>query len=70
MKYTAHIQKVSTGEVITKDFTVDSTDGIWWVWSEGNFSCDCNRAIFFGDEDETCGESRFKVNIEGIVTEF
>ena len=28
--------------------TVDSTENLWW-WTEGNGSCDCNRADFFPD---------------------
>lgn len=41
-----------------------------FIWSEGNFACDCNRALFFaraGGEDDTdktpCGESRYSVRI-------
>lgn len=38
-----------------------------FIWQEGNFSCDCNRAIFFSeaggqgvDEDkQPCGKDRF-----------
>lgn len=36
-----------------------------FMWTEGNFGCDCNRYIFFygGEvkEDLQCGDSRFKV---------
>ena len=34
-----------------------------FMWSDGNFSCDCNRALFFYDHDIDieCGESRFAV---------
>ena len=32
---------------------VDSKfDNPWWWWSEGNGSCDCNRSIAFGKDDE------------------
>ena len=40
-----------------------------WIWSEGNFSCDCNRQLFFNrannEEEEQCpcGEGKFSVNI-------
>ena len=32
-------------------------------WREGNYSCDCNRAIFSGihGSDVACGEGRFEV---------
>ena len=39
------------------------------MWSDGNYACDCNRAIFFGDaggtnEEMECGETRYTVRIE------
>ena len=39
-----------------------------WAWSDGNYSCDCNREISFceshGEETETeeCGSERFRVD--------
>ncbi len=34
-----------------------------YIWSDGNYSCDCNRYNFFyGSEDSVgCGDTRFKV---------
>lgn len=39
-----------------------------FIWEEGNFSCDCNRAAFFaeaegedGPEDPPCGDNAFSV---------
>lgn len=38
-----------------------------YMWAEGNYSCDCNRHLFFcraggePDADPNCGESRFFV---------
>jgi hypothetical protein len=40
-----------------------------FVWSEGNFACDCNRGNFFakaaGDDDSdcSCGGGRYRVKI-------
>lgn len=38
-----------------------------FIWSEGNYSCDCNRAIFFANTDEDdeceCGDTRYTVRI-------
>lgn len=42
-----------------------------YLWSEGNFGCDCNRALFFAravdedpDDDETpCGSTAFRIRI-------
>ena len=70
-----HIKNMDTQEV-----RIFETDGIWYdghfglyIWEEGNFSCDCNRASFFAragnDEyDDECGESRFSINIENPKT--
>ncbi len=89
----AHIRLNATGEVRqfwaevlsegesygkTGDAKIDSSPNPF-IWEEGNYSCDCNRRIFFedaGDEEERdfdeypCGEESFSVNLEwpaGII---
>jgi len=68
-----HIRKNKTGEIRTrKDTLLCDDDGIsTFIWGEGNYSCDCNRGIFFArvngeeeDEDIKCGSSKYSVNIE------
>ncbi len=46
------------------------TDGSDYMWADGNYSCDCNRHIFFcnaGGEPEgaqsECGDTRYSVRI-------
>jgi len=46
----------------------------WFLWSDGNYSCDCNRSLFFLDEEWDCGESikitqayAFAVDEKGVV---
>jgi hypothetical protein len=45
------------------------TDPDDFGWSEGNFSCDCNRAQFFAeakglrDPDLPCSDGRFSVRV-------
>ncbi len=42
-----------------------------YIWQEGNFSCDCNRYLFFQrakgedeiDDDCKCGHSKFDIQI-------
>lgn len=40
-----------------------------YLWSEGNYSCDCNRALFFAeahgenDPDRDCGDERYVLKI-------
>jgi hypothetical protein len=71
IKAIAKIRKNETGEIRDHDITImwegeDGEDGRWntWIWEEGNFSCDCNRASFFGDDDEIqCSDGRYSVNI-------
>ncbi len=49
----------------------------YFMWSEGNYSCDCNRAMFFldlelGDTVEgevKCGERRFIILNSSVVDE-
>jgi hypothetical protein len=53
---TLYIRRNSDG-AIHKSHWQDG--GEFW-WTEGNGACDCNRAIAFGDvEDTTCGDSRY-----------
>ncbi len=68
-----HIRNNATGEVRVyrkdKDEPWDETDD--YLWSDGNFGCDCNRGLFFAaaggegsDPDIPCGDSAFTVWIE------
>ena len=63
MTYSVLVIKNATKE----ERIVPIGDGIEWGdgshhWlTEGNFGCDCNRAILFGDDNEECGESRYLI---------
>lgn len=61
----------TTGE--TRTFHEADEEADEWPpfnWTEGNYSCDCNRALFFvrakNEEDPNipCGEERFKVRLQ------
>lgn len=61
-------ESVSTYVADKFDDGVDSLDDFYdkshfYLWSEGNYSCDCNRAIFWGRRfgEVECGESKFSV---------
>ena len=59
------IKRVSDGEVRQTDWEIGPSR--YW-WEEGNGSCDCNRAIAFGDiqDDPPCGETAYElVNEDG-----
>jgi len=64
----------ATGErrTYSDDWIVEDEDGFSsrYIWEEGNFACDCNRALFFArsigeddPEDRPCGDERFTVKI-------
>lgn len=68
MKIDVHMLDTQTREraVFRPDWT--EQDGDFSIWSDGNFSCDCNRSDFFAeaigreaDEDPPCGDGRFIV---------
>lgn len=66
----AHITDTQTGE--TRQQPAEFT-GLHhaYLWSEGNYSCDCNRGMFFAhaageqDPNRSCGDERYKVKIVG-----
>lgn len=49
------------------DHIQDNADVDRWMWSEGNYACDCNRASFFADAggepdpDVQCGDDNYIV---------
>jgi hypothetical protein len=69
-----HILDEQTGEVVVyKSEGYDDDDeppGTFnpFIWCDGNFSCDCNRALFFAEaagrprpEDSPCTETRYRI---------
>lgn len=77
----AHIRNNETGEVRELDVRepFDSEDGPYpdtFNWEGNNFSCDCNRGIFFERAKEDngilpdigCGDSKYSVNLQNPVT--
>lgn len=70
MSYTVSITKTITGEVrqYREDREWDATDEYMWV--DGNYSCDCNRELFFAraagefePEDTVCDDFAYRVVI-------
>jgi len=39
-----------------------------YIWEFGNYSCDCNRQLFFDGTDAPCSDGRFSVNIISPIT--
>ena len=67
MSFEVHITKIATGETrVLKRPEAWDPEHSDYMWSEGNYSCDCNRSIFFeeagnvayDDVDEApCGDT-------------
>lgn len=75
------LERVATGSRRTvKESNWPDIDVAKFMYADGNYSCDCNRAIFFGiepDEDDAnipCGDELYRVELrhngEVIYTEF
>ena len=73
--YTVYIRDNKTGEV--SEYGMKTPDGYEfseYIWSEGNYACNCNRSLFFwrGRElpeeevwkrEASCGDGRYSVKI-------
>lgn len=75
---TVHIRYNASGEVrehhTTGDWDTEFTAGFSdFIWSDGNYACDCNRALFFyawgpESDDRECGEGAFTLWIVDDTT--
>lgn len=68
MSYIAAITDKTTGETQNLPFEEAWAEHFDYLWSDGNFGCDCNRAQFFSVAsgrmiDRPCGIGRFFVSI-------
>lgn len=72
LKRTYRIRENETGNVrnYTRDLDPKFIDSEIYLWEEGNYGCDCNRALHFawanGDDDapdRQCGNSAYSVQI-------
>ncbi len=77
MSYSVHLTNTKTLEERTyrMDMDWEPAEGSEYLWSEGQFACDCNRGIFFcyaageNDTGTDCGYEVFAVRItddEGV----
>jgi len=63
MSYIIYIKNNKTGEIRK---CKDDYEFIEFMWSDGNYACDCNRAVFFYDHDDEadnqpCTDTDFSV---------
>ena len=65
------ITENATGEFVEVKSDIEPQELARFMWEDGNYSCDCNREIFFrtakGECPDlnscTCGEDRFAAEI-------
>ncbi len=74
-RYTAMIRHNPTGEVRSYHDTWElqhGEGGLIFMWTEGNYGCDCNRKTFFEraanpaykmPEQSVCGDTGYSVNL-------
>lgn len=72
MKYTIKLKDTRTNE--TRSVEVDDTEtgglhGLLFQWFENNFSCDCNRSLFFYDWDDWDDSKELPCGDDTIVIE-
>ena len=74
MNLKIEIKRNATGLMVSDVWQqVDFND---YIWSEGNFACDCNRESFFlqwhgestKDDIDECGDDRFSVRLSDADT--
>ncbi len=70
---TVQIRRNSDGAIRSYVDKYDWDDG--WIWTEGNFSCDCNRYLFFAraaglsedqvdkDDPNQCGDEAYSIKV-------
>lgn len=70
MSYQVLIRNNATGEERLYQYDFDWGDSSLFLWTEGNYGCDCNRSLFFrravGEkvgctESVDCGETAFSI---------
>jgi hypothetical protein len=70
------VKHVPSGEVRTHSWTEERKHLCDFIWTEGNYACDCNRGLFFEraanpeyDGDPECGHDKYvleSVDVDGV----
>lgn len=75
MKYKISIKNVSTSEIRTYEDTFDDDVIVYYQFSDGNYSCDCNRELFFKrvagevvNWNRVCSDGDYLVHITNTET--
>ncbi len=66
------VTRISTGESIEKlvdcCYSPELNGPDLYHWSEGNFSCDCNRRDGFDDDSDECTDNEYSVQLQHPLT--
>lgn len=65
------IRRNADGQIVECTDLDAITNTSIYQWTDGNFSCDCNRHIFFeGEYDEyvSCGEDKYAIQLYNADT--
>jgi len=64
--YTVLLRNNETGEEVTYTHSVEWDDVSHYLWTDGNYACDCNRSDFFAqakgipeDPSKGCGHDKY-----------
>lgn len=69
---TVRIRRTADGKTVEYGdslYTTPDYDGLF-VWTDGNYQCDCNRHLFFQrslgleDDDGPCSDGKYQVEIK------
>lgn len=70
MEYFVKITRRSDGESVTFHYESEDEESAYFLWYDGNYSCDCNRELFFNrvrgldlDYENPCGRERYDAEI-------
>lgn len=64
------IQHNPTKKIIQFPYEYGNGEDSVFIWEEGNYACDCNRALFFyraqnlSEKEIDCGTGKFSIKIE------
>lgn len=62
MKITVRITK-RNWETVCDEQEFKDKDAAIYQYTMGNYICDCNRSIFYGEPQDKCSESEYKVSL-------
>lgn len=70
MSYVVGIIRIADGATRTVEMPGEWDEGADYLWTEGNYACDCNRGLFFdraiepeATTDHACGNTSYRARL-------